>query len=206
MSSPNPGMDADVVDADGKPVRGAVGELVIRKPWIGMTRGFWNDHQRYLDSYWSRFENVWVHGDFAAIDQDGLWYILGRSDDTIKVAGKRLGPAEVEALLNAHDAVAESAAIGVPDPVKGEVLVAYVVLKTGESPTEALRNELINRVTEELGKPLKPKALLFTAALPKTRNAKVMRRVIRATYLAQDPGDVSSLEDPSTVDAIREAV
>src|SRR5690606_35707905 len=142
----------------GAPVRGAVGELVVRQPWIGMTRGFWRDEgdRRYRETYWAKHPGLWVHGDFAAIDQDGLWYILGRSDDTIKVAGKRLGPAEVEALLNAHDAVAESAAIGVPDPVKGEVLVAYVVLKTGESPTEALRNELINRVTEELGKPLKP--------------------------------------------------
>ena len=205
FSGPVPGMDADVVDADGNPVRGEVGELIIRKPWIGMTRGFWKDDQRYLDSYWSRFDDIWVHGDFAAIDKDGLWYILGRSDDTIKVAGKRLGPAEVEALLNAHDAVAESAAIGVPDDVKGEALVAYVVLKPGHEPTEALRTELITRVMEELGKPLKPKAVLFTTALPKTRNAKVMRRVIRATYLGQDPGDISSLEDPATVEAIRQA-
>ncbi|NBC16748.1 MAG: AMP-binding protein [Bacteroidetes bacterium] len=205
FSGPVPGMDADVVDADGQPVRGAVGELVIRQPWIGMTRGFWQDRERYLDSYWRRFEDVWVHGDFAAIDDDGLWYILGRSDDTIKVAGKRLGPAEVEALLNAHDAVAESAAIGVPHAIKGETLVTYVVLKPDAAPTEALRDELIQRVTDELGKPLKPKALLFTDALPKTRNAKVMRRVIRAAYLDQDPGDVSSLEDPSTVEAIRAA-
>lgn len=205
FSGPVPGMDADVVDADGKPVRGEVGELIIRKPWIGMTRGFWQDEQRYLDSYWSRFDDIWVHGDFAAIDKDGLWYILGRSDDTIKVAGKRLGPAEVESLLNAHAAVAESAAIGVPDTVKGEALVAYVVLKPTHEPTEALRTELITRVTEELGKPLKPKAVLFTAALPKTRNAKVMRRVIRATYLGDDPGDVSSLEDPATVAAIQHA-
>jgi acetyl-CoA synthetase len=170
-----------------------------------MTRGFWKDRQRYLDTYWRRFDDVWVHGDFAAIDEDGLWYILGRSDDTIKVAGKRLGPAEVEALLNAHDAVAESAAIGVPDAIKGEVLVTYVVLRNDVDPTETLRHELIARVTDELGKPLKPKALLFTDALPKTRNAKVMRRVIRAAYLGQDPGDVSSLEDPATVEAIREA-
>jgi acetyl-CoA synthetase len=205
FSGPVPGMDADVVDADGQPVRGAVGELVIRQPWIGMTRGFWQDRERYLDSYWRRFEDVWVHGDFAAIDADGLWYILGRSDDTIKVAGKRLGPAEVEALLNAHAAVAESAAIGVPHEIKGETLVTYVVLKPDVDPTEALRDELVQRVTDELGKPLKPKALLFTDALPKTRNAKVMRRVIRAAYLDQDPGDVSSLEDPSTVEAIRAA-
>jgi len=206
FSGPVPGMAADVVDEHGTPVRGAVGELVIRKPWIGMTRGFWNDRQRYLDTYWSRFEGVWVHGDFAAIDEDDLWYILGRSDDTIKVAGKRLGPAEVEALLNAHEAVAESAAVGVPHPVKGEEVAAFVVLKPGYAPSDALREELTAVITAELGKPLKPRAILFTTALPKTRNAKIMRRVIRATYLGLDPGDVTSLEDPSTVEAIRRAV
>ena len=200
------GMDADVVDAEGNPVRGAVGELVIRNPWIGMTRGFWNDRQRYLDTYWSRFDNVWVHGDFAAIDEDGLWYILGRSDDTIKVAGKRLGPAEVEALLNGHEAVAESAAIGVPHEVKGEEVVAFVVLKPGQETSDDLRNALKDRVTQELGKPLKPRDVKFVTALPKTRNAKVMRRVIRAAYLGLDPGDVSSLEDPATVEAIRTAL
>ena len=122
------------------------------------------------------------------------------------MAGKRLGPAEVEALLNGHEAVAESAAIGVPDAIKGETLVTYVVLKPGHDASEPLREALITRVTSELGKPLKPKALLFTTALPKTRNAKVMRRVIRATYLGNNPGDVSSLEDPATVEAIRAAV
>jgi len=199
-------MAADVVDEQGRPVREAVGELVIRKPWIGMTRGFWRDRERYLDTYWRRIEGLWVHGDFAAIDRDGLWYILGRSDDTIKVAGKRLGPAEVEAILNAHEAVAESAAIGVPHEVKGEEVVAFVVLKPGVSPSEELRQELMERVVAALGKPLKPREIRFTTALPKTRNAKIMRRVIRAAYLGQDPGDVSSLEDPAAVEAIRQAV
>lgn len=205
FSGPVPGMDADVVNANGDPVRGAVGELVIRKPWIGMTRGFWNDNQRYLDSYWSRFENTWLHGDFAAIDDDGLWYILGRSDDTIKVAGKRLGPAEVEAILNAHDAVAESAAIGIPHDIKGEEVAAFCVLKSSTEPTEDLRHALITLVTTALGKPLKPRVLKFTTALPKTRNAKVMRRLIRATFLNQDTGDTSSLENPATLEAIRNA-
>ena len=205
FSGPVPGMDADVVNDNGQPLRGAVGELVIRQPWIGMTRGFYNDRQRYLDTYWSRFDDMWLHGDFAAVDNDGLWYILGRSDDTIKVAGKRLGPAEVEALLNADDAVAESAAIGVPDEVKGQEVVAFVVLAPGVEPSEDLRRHLMNEVIVELGKPLKPRNILFTRALPKTRNAKVMRRVIKAAHLGDDPGDVSSLEDPATVDAIREA-
>ncbi len=205
FSGPVPGMAADVVDENGQPVREEVGELVLREPWIGMTRGFYGDRERYLESYWRRFPDVWVHGDFAAIDEDGLWYILGRSDDTIKVAGKRLGPAEVEALLNAHAAVAESAAIGVPHEVKGQELVAFVVLKPDAEPSEKLREALIGRVTEELGKPLRPRAVLFAEALPKTRNAKVMRRVIRAAYLGEDPGDTSSLEDASTVDAIKAA-
>ncbi len=205
FSGPVVGMDCDVVDEAGRPLRNAVGELVIRQPWIGMTRSFWGDRQRYLDSYWSRWENIWVHGDFAAIDEDGLWYILGRSDDTIKVAGKRLGPAEVEAIVNAHPAVTESAAIAVPHPLKDNEVVVFCVLKTGEQPSEELRKEIMERVIAELGKPLKPREIRFAEALPKTRNAKVMRRVIRAAYLGEDPGDVSSLEDPATVEAIRNA-
>jgi acetyl-CoA synthetase len=200
-----PGMDADVVDHDGTPVRGEVGELVLRTPWIGMTRGFWGDDTRYHDAYWSRFEDVWVHGDFAAIDADGLWYILGRSDDTMNVAGKRIGPAEIEALLNAHEAVAESAAIGVPHDVKGSEIVAFVVLQPGHDETPSLRADLMQEVIEEMGKPLKPREILFVDALPKTRNAKVMRRVIQSAYLDQDLGDTSSLEDPSTVEAIQNA-
>ncbi len=205
FSGPVPGMDAVVVDASGNPVTGQVGELAIRKPWIGMTRGFWQDENRYFDTYWSRFDGLWVHGDFAVEDDNGLWYILGRSDDTIKVAGKRLGPAEAEAIVIAHEEVAECAAIGVPDPDKGEALVLFVVLVQGSKPTVALRIELSECVASELGKPLKPQRVLFTTALPKTRNAKVMRRVIRAVYLGDAPGDVSSLEDPRTVDAIRHA-
>jgi acetyl-CoA synthetase len=206
FSGPVPGMAADVVDESGAPLRGAVGELVIRGPWIGMTRGFWNDEERYLDTYWRRFENTWLHGDFAAIDDDGLWYILGRSDDTIKVAGKRLGPAEAEAILNAHPAVRESAAIGVPHEVKGEELALYCVLRDEGEASDALRSELIDLVTSQLGKPLRPGFLGFVASLPKTRNAKVMRRLIRAVHLRLDPGDVSSLEEPSALEAIRTAV
>lgn len=205
FSGPVPGMDADVFDDSGKPIRGEVGELILRKPWIGMTRGFWKDEQRYLDTYWGRFEDTWVHGDFAAVDDDGLWYILGRSDDTIKVAGKRLGPAELEAILNAESTVTESAAIGVPHDVKGEEVVVFVVLREDVTPSDQLRQSLIDRITNELGKPLRPREVKFVSALPKTRNAKVMRRLIRATYLGSEPGDVSSLEDPMTIEAIRSA-
>src|SRR5690606_11804001 len=154
------------------------------------------DEARYHETYWARVPGLWVHGDFAAVDADGQWFILGRSDDTIKVAGKRLGPAEVEAVLNAHPAVVESAAIGVPDDVKGEALVAFAVPAEGAAPDEALRAELAARITAALGKALAPKAVYFVGALPKTRNAKVMRRVIRAAHLGLDAGDVSSLERP----------
>jgi acetyl-CoA synthetase len=206
FSGPPPGMAADVVDEAGNPVRGAVGELVVRQPWIGMTRGFWKDPERYLETYWSRFPDVWVHGDFAAIDEDGLYYILGRSDDTIKVAGKRVGPAEVENVLVSHPAVAEAAAVGVPDEIKGQAVVAFVVLQPDYEPGETLRAELEGRVAKELGKPLAPRAVRFVRDIPKTRNAKVMRRVIRAAYLGKPPGDLSALVNPEAVEEIREAV
>ncbi len=205
FSAPCPGMDADVVDENGKSIRNAVGELVIKSPWIGMTRGFWKDRQRYLDTYWSRWENVWVHGDFAAIDDDGLWYILGRSDDTIKIAGKRLGPAEVESILVRHNSITEAAAIGVPHEVKGSELVLFAVTGPGMEGSAALRRELHDMVVAEMGKPLAPKEILFVSDLPKTRNAKVMRRMIRAAYLGMDPGDTSSLVNPSAVDEIKNA-
>ncbi|HNM37803.1 MAG TPA: AMP-binding protein, partial [Anaerolineales bacterium] len=206
FSAPCPGMDADVVDENGKSVRNAVGELVIKAPWIGMTRGFWKDQQRYLDTYWSRWENVWVHGDFAAIDNDGLWYILGRSDDTIKIAGKRLGPAEVESILVRHEAIVEAAAIGVPHEVKGSELVLFAVTKPGVERSAVLRQELQEMVVAEMGKPLAPKAILFVNDLPKTRNAKVMRRMIRAAYLGLELGDTSSLVNPQAVEEIRKSL
>ncbi|MER3544067.1 MAG: AMP-dependent synthetase [Chloroflexota bacterium] len=206
FSRPVPGMAADVVDDEGRSLRGQVGELVVRQPWIGMTRGFWKDPDRYIQTYWSRFPDVWVHGDWAAVDEDGLWYILGRSDDTIKVAGKRLGPAEVESILVGHPAVSEAAAIGVPDPLKGQEVVCFCVLKPGYAPDADLREALKERVAQHLGKPLKPREVKFVRDLPKTRNAKVMRRVIRAAYLGQDPGDLSSLENPAAVEEIRRAV
>jgi len=206
FSGPVPGIAADVVNEEGMSVRGKVGELVVRKPWIGMTRGFWKDPDRYFQTYWGRFPDVWLHGDWAAVDEDGLWYILGRSDDTIKIAGKRLGPAEVESVLVGHPAVSEAAAIGVPDPIKGEALVCFCVLKPGTQVSEKLREELCARVAEQLGKPLKPEVLKFLDDLPKTRNAKIMRRIIRAAYLNQEPGDLSALENPHSVEAVRDAV
>ena len=200
-----PGIAADCYDENGKPVRGAVGELVITRPWPGMTQGFWQDSSLYEETYWSRWENVWVHGDWAYVDEDGFWFLQGRSDDTLKIAGKRLGPAEVESVLVGHDAVAEAGVIGVPHEVKGESVVCFVVLKPGMSPSENLRGELSERVAHSMGKALKPEKVLFVRELPKTRSAKIMRRVIRATYLGKEAGDLSSLENPSGVKAVAEA-
>jgi acetyl-CoA synthetase len=192
-------MAADVVDDTGRPVRGAVGELIVRQPWVGMTRGFWQDPERYLDTYWSRFENVWVHGDWAEIDADGFWYIRGRSDDTLKVAGKRVGPAEVESAAVAHTAVQEAAAIGVPHEVKGETVVLFCVLRPGNEASEALAESVRQEVARRLGAALRPESVRFVSDLPKTRNAKIMRRVIRAAYLGNDAGDTTALENPQAV-------
>ncbi len=203
FSAACPGIAADVYDEEGRPLRGAVGELVITAPWIGMTRGFWRDRQRYLDTYWARWDGVWVHGDFAAIDEDGLWYILGRSDDTIKVAGKRVGPAEIESVLVEHAAVNEAAAIGVPHEVKGNEVVCFCVLNPGCAADDALVAELRASVIHSMGKPLAPRSILFVSDIPKTRNGKIMRRIARSAWLGLDPGDTSSLVNPASVDEIR---
>jgi len=205
FSTPVPGMAADVFDEQGRPVRGEVGELVVKAPWVGMTNGFWQDRERYLDTYWSRFPGIWTHGDWAEVDEEGFWYIRGRSDDTLKVAGKRVGPAEVESAAVSHPAVLEAAAVGVPHEIKGEAVVVFAVLRPGHDPSDALREEIRQAVGKQLGKALLPDSVRFTAELPKTRNAKVLRRVIRATHLAAEPGDLSSLENPTAIEAIRQA-
>ena len=203
FGGPNVGVAADVVDANGEPVRGTVGELVIRQPLPGMTRGFWHDPERYLETYWSRLPGVWVHGDWALVDDDGYWYIQGRSDDTLKVAGKRVGPAEVESAAVAHSSVIEAAAVGIPHDIKGEAIAVFCVLARGASDGAELRAAIASEVARQLGKALKPDVVEIVSALPKTRSGKVMRRVIRATYLGLDPGDISALDDPASIEAIR---
>jgi acetyl-CoA synthetase len=205
LGGPSLGMAVDVFGDDGRPVRGEVGELVCTRPWPGMTRGLYKDPERYLEVYWSRWPDVWVHGDWASIDEDGDWFLHGRSDDTIKVAGKRLGPAEVESVLVSHAAVVEAAAVGIPDEVKGETLWCFVVPTPGTDETDELRDELKTLVAERVGKSFRPSAVKFTDALPKTRNAKVLRRAVRAVVTGKDAGDLSSLEDPNTVEAVRKA-
>ncbi|AZN41184.1 AMP-binding protein [Paenibacillus albus] len=207
FNSPIPGMDADVYSLEGKSVRGEVGELVLKSPWLGMASGFWQDPARYEQTYWSRWPDTWVHGDWVVIDDDaaaGSWYITGRSDDTLNIAGKRLGPAELESVLTAHPFVVEAAAIGVPDDTKGEAAVCFVVVhRPDASVIVDLNHELLELVADQLGKGFKPKAIHEVAALPKTRNGKVMRRTIRAAYLGTPLGDLTMLDNPDTVEEIR---
>lgn len=203
LGGPALGMDVDVVDAKGASVpAGEVGELVCRQPWPSMTRGVWGDPERYLDAYWRRFPGVWTHGDWASRDGDGYWFLHGRSDDTLNVAGKRIGPAEVESVLASNAAVAESAAVGLPDEVKGQSIACVVVVRPGVRASDDLARELRAAVREHLGAAFTPRSIVFAPALPKTRSAKIVRRAVRAALAGEDPGDLSSIEDPSVLDAI----
>ena len=204
LRGPALGMDVDVFGPGGTPVSpGAVGELVCKQPWPAMTRGIHGDPERYLETYWRRFPGIWTHGDWASIDEDGFWFLHGRSDDTLSIAGKRLGPAEVESVLAGHPAVAESAAVGIPHEVKGETIWCFVVPRPEADPTDDLATELADLVAEHLGKAFRPSRVVFVPELPKTRSAKIVRRAIRAAVSGEDPGDLSSLENPSALDAIR---
>src|SRR5437660_513478 len=205
LGGPALGMAMDVVDAEGRPVRGEVGELVCRRPFPGMTRGFWRDPERYLDTYWRRLPGVWVHGDWALVDEDGFWFLHGRSDDTLNIAGKRVGPAELESAVVAHPAVAEAAAVGVPHEVKGETAWIFCALVPGAAPSEELESELRALVSAELGKAFAPERILFVPSLPKTRSAKIVRRAVRAKALGVDPGDISALENPEALSEIEAA-
>ncbi|HEY3020605.1 MAG TPA: AMP-binding protein [Solirubrobacteraceae bacterium] len=204
LGGPSLGMDVDVFDAEGKPVRGQLGELVCRQPWPAMTRGVWGDPERYLESYWSMFPGTWRHGDWAMVDDDGQWFLFGRSDEAINVAGKRVGPAEVESVLVAHPAVAEAAAVGVPDEAKGEAIWCFWTPANGDG--EDVSAELRAEVGRRLGKPFTPGRVVRVGALPKTRTAKILRRAIRAAAVGADPGDLSGAENPDALDLIRAAV
>src|SRR6266545_1773898 len=203
LGFPALGQDMDVLDAQGRPVRGEVGELVCRRPWPGMTRGVWRDPERYLDTYWRRFPGLWTHGDWASIDEDGYWFLHGRSDDTLNIAGKRIGPAELESAAIASGIVAEAAAVGIPHEVKGEVAWLFCVVRPGEEPDSDRVGET---VTRELGKAFKPARVVWVSALPKTRSAKIVRRAVRAKAIGEDPGDLSSLENPEALEEIVAAV
>ncbi|HQQ68926.1 MAG TPA: AMP-binding protein [Alicycliphilus sp.] len=206
FAGPVPGTGADVVDAEGASVGpGVTGELVMRSPSIGLTRGLWHDRKRYLESYWSRLPDMWVHGDFASRDADSMWYVHGRSDDTLKIAGKRTGPSEIEALLMATGLLQDAAAIGVPDPVKGTAVVCICVPRPGVDPASAVAT-LSAAVVAGLGGAFRPAQVVLVDDLPRTRNMKMMRRVVRASWLGDDPGDLSTLVNPESVQAIRAAL
>ena len=208
LGGPALGMAMDVVDAAGDSLveTGEVGELVCRRPFPGMTRGIWGDPERYLETYWRRLPGIWVHGDWASVDEDGYWYLHGRSDDTLNIAGKRIGPAELESAAVGHPAVSEAAAVGVPHEVKGEVAWIFCVAAPGVEPTEVLAAEVAGATAATLGKAFRPDRVIFVPALPKTRSAKIVRRAVKARALGRDPGDLSSLENPEALDAIAAAV
>jgi acetyl-CoA synthetase len=202
FTRPVPGTDAVILDEAGLVAApGEVGELVMRRAPIGLTQSLWRDEARYLESYWSRYPGAWHHGDFAMRDADGYYYVLGRSDDTLKIAGKRTGPSEIEALLLGTNLVREAAAVGVPDPVKGTAIVCVCALRPDVVEAEA-RDAFVEAVVAGLGQAFRPKAVVLVADLPKTRNMKIMRRVVRAALLGQDPGDLSSLVNPEAVAAL----
>jgi len=207
FTRPLPGTGATVLTESGQEAKlGEVGELVMRCPPLGMTQGLWHDDARYIDSYWSRFPGVWHHGDFAMHDEDGFYYVLGRSDDTMNVAGKRTGPSEIEALILSCNDVKEAAAVGIDDPIKGTAIICVCVPVDDTIPTEQIADEVGAAIINGLGAPFKPKNIVFCADLPKTRNMKVMRRIVRALYRGEDLGDLSAMVNPDSIDALRRSL
>ncbi|WP_435552220.1 AMP-binding protein [Natrinema sp. CGMCC1.2065] len=207
LGGPGLGMDIDVVDREGNSVKedNERGYLVARDSCPSMTKSLWSGDERYLHEYWSTFEDMWDHGDWAQKDADGFWFLHGRADDTLNVAGRKVGPAEVEGALIDHAAVNQAAAIGAPDDTTGTAVVAYVVLEDGYEETDDLREELRAQVGEELGKPFRPREVLFVDEFPKTQSGKIIRRAIQATYTGEDLGDMSSIENPAALEELEDA-
>ncbi|AGB32865.1 AMP-dependent synthetase and ligase [Natrinema pellirubrum DSM 15624] len=207
LGGPGLGMDIDVVDREGNSVKedNERGYLVARDSCPSMTKSLWSGDERYLEEYWSTFEDMWDHGDWAQKDADGFWFLHGRADDTLNVAGRKVGPAEVEGALIDHTAVNQAAAIGAPDDTTGTAVVTYVVLEDGYEETDDLREELRAQVGEELGKPFRPREVLFVDEFPKTQSGKIIRRAIQATYTGEDLGDMSSIENPAALEELEDA-
>jgi acetyl-CoA synthetase len=205
FSGPALGIDADVVDERGRSLVGAEGELVVRRSWPHMTQGLWREPERYLASYWSTIPGLWVHGDRAVRHEDGSWEIIGRSDDVLKIAGKRVGPTEMESIVAEVDGVLAAAAVGVPHPTKGQVPVVVVVLAATRKGDVSLPGEVADHVARSFGKPLRPEAVLVVDTMPRTRSGKIHRRVLRGWVSGQDPGDLSTLDNPEIEAAVRAA-
>jgi acetyl-CoA synthetase len=206
LGTPALGMAIDVFGADGQSLRGEVGELVCTKPWPSQTRGFWRNPERYEQTYWSRWPGIWVHGDWASVDADGYWFLHGRSDDTLNIAGKRIGPAEFESAAVEHPLVVECAAVGVPDDIKGTAVWCFCILGPNATPGDDLAREIKGLIGSELGKTFTPSEIRFVEELPKTRSAKILRRAIKALVVGEEPGDLSSLENPSALEAIEKSL
>ena len=198
LGGPAPGMAAEVVDEDGAPVRGRTGYLVCTKPSPSMTRGIWNDPTRYIETYWSRFPGMWYHGDWASIDAEGYWFLHGRADESMNVAGRKVGPAEVEDAIMQHPGVAEAAVIGAPDEIKGEAIVGYAVAKPGVALDPSGICATVARV---LGQVFKPREVLIVSELPKTQSGKIVRRLLRQKYLGEALGDLSTVANPGSLEA-----
>jgi acetyl-CoA synthetase len=193
LGAPAPGMATEVVDESGAPVRGRTGYLVCTKPAPSMTRGIWGDPARYIETYWSRFPGMWYHGDWASVDEDGHWFLHGRADESMNVAGRKVGPAEVEEAMMQHPGVAEAAVIGVPDPIKGETIVGFAVAKPGAAPDPSA---IAATIVRELGPTFRPHEVVIVAELPKTQSGKIVRRLLRRKYLGEEPGDLSTVANP----------
>ena len=204
-TKPLPGFSAAIYNDNGKKVENGGGNLVLLKPWPGMLRGIYKEPERYQKTYWDQFKNVYSAGDIARQDKDGYFWIQGRSDDILSVAGHRVGNSEIESALVSHNSVAEAAVIGKPHPVKGESITAFVIIKKGIDLNEELKEELKNHVAEEIGKIVKPQEIFFVLDLPKTRSGKIMRRIIKAKALGEKVGDLSTLANPEAVEEIGNA-
>ena len=207
LGGPGLGMDIDIVDANGESIMDTNerGFLVARDSCPSMTRSLWSGDERYLDEYWSSWDDLWDHGDWAQKDEDGFWFLHGRADDALNVAGRKVGPAEVEGALMDHDAVNQAAAVGAPDDTTGTAVVTYVILEEGYEETDELRDDLRAQVGEELGKPFRPREVLFVDEFPKTQSGKIIRRAIEATYQGEDLGDMSSIENPEALEHLEDA-
>jgi len=197
---PVPGMDLDIVDDDGNSVRGKNGYLVIKSPWPAMTRGLLNDDDRYIKTYWSKFENIWFHGDYVFADEDNLWYMQGRSDDVINVSGHRMSTAEIEHAVISHKKISDAASISIPDELTGEAIVVFFV--SNDKNDVDLESEIIEHISKKIGKIAKPKQIFQLSDLPKTRTGKIMRRLLKAKLMGTELGDLSSLENPDVLDEI----
>jgi acetyl-CoA synthetase len=207
LGGPALGMDVDIVNAAGESIADTNerGYLVAKSSAPSMTKSLWSGDERYLEEYWSRFDDMWDHGDWAQKDEDGFWFLHGRSDDVLNVAGRKVGPAEVEGALIDHEAVNAAAAIGADDETKGTAVVTFVILEDGYEESEELRSELRSHVGEELGKPFMPREVLFVEEFPKTQSGKIVRRLIQSVYEGEEMGDLSSIENPDALDEIDEA-